>query len=70
LRLVGFVVSFMAIMLGGGVIIARNWSEVAASVWVVVCIILLMIFQGRIKRMIPTFRIANEFEEIIKAKRK
>lgn len=68
LRLVGFVVSFMAIMLGGGVIIARNWNEPAAGVWIGVCIILLMVFQKRIKRMIPTFVIANEFEEVIKAK--
>ena len=68
LRLIGFVIGFMAIMLGGGVIIARNWSEAAAGVWIGVCIVLLMIFQGRIKRMIPTFRIANEFEELLKAK--
>lgn len=68
LRLVGFVISFMAIMLGGGVIIARIWSEAAAGVWIGVCIILLMVFQKRIKRMIPTFVIANEFEEVIKAK--
>jgi hypothetical protein len=68
LRLIGFVIGFMAVMLGGGVIIARNWSEAAAGVWIGVCIILLMVFQGKIKRMIPTFRIANEFEELIKAK--
>jgi len=67
-RLVGFVVGFMAVMLGGGVIIARNWSEAAAGVWVGVCIVLLMVFQGKIKRMIPTFRIASEFDELVKAK--
>jgi hypothetical protein len=67
-RLVGFVVGFTVLMLGGGVIIARKWSEPAAGVWIGVCIVLLMIFQGKIKRMIPTFRIANEFEELVKAK--
>jgi len=68
LRLVGFVISFMAIMLGGGVIVARNWNEAAAGVWIVACAIFLMLFQRRIKRMIPTFVIANELEEVIKAK--
>ena len=68
LRLVGFVIIFMAIMLGGGVIIARNWSEVAAGVWIVACAIFLMLFQRRIKRMIPTFRVADAFEEVSKEK--
>ena len=68
LKLLGFVVGFMALMLGGGVIIARNWSEAAAGVWIGVCIVLLMILQGKIKRMITTFRIADEFEQVVKAK--
>jgi hypothetical protein len=70
LRLVVFVISFMAIMLGGGVIIVRNWSEPAAGVWIVLCIIFLMIFQRRLKRMIPVFRIADAFEEVVKDKTK
>ncbi len=68
MRLVGFVISFMAIMLGGGVIIARNWSEVAAAMWIVACVIFLMLFQGRIKRIIPIFRAADAWDEVMKEK--
>jgi hypothetical protein len=70
LRLIGFVVFFMAMMLGGGVILARTWGETAAGVWIFICVVLLMIFQKRIVRMIPIFRIAQEFEDIVKEKSK
>jgi hypothetical protein len=70
LRLIVFVISFMAIMLGGGVILARQWSETAAGVWIVLCVIFLMVFQNRIKRMIPIFRVADAFEEVMKDKPK
>ena len=68
LRLWGFVFSFMIIMLGGATLVARYWSEFAAGVWIVTCIILLFVFQNRIKRMIPIFYIAEIFEEIVKEK--
>ena len=34
----------------------------------ITCIILLFVFQNRIKRMIPIFYIAEMFEEIVKEK--
>jgi len=70
LRLWGFVIFYMAIMLGGGVILARKWSEFAAGVWIFICIILLFVFQNKIKRLIPMLYIAEKFEEIIKEKSK
>ncbi len=68
LRLWGFVIFYMAIMLGGGVILARKWSEFAAGVWIFIWIILLMVFQNKIKRLIPILYIAEKFEEIVKEK--
>jgi len=70
LRVWGFVFFFMIIMLGGAVILARNWNEFAAGVWIFICIILLMIYQKKIIRMIPIFHIAEMFEEIVKEKSK
>ena len=70
LRLWGFVIFFMVIMLGGAVILARQWSEFAAGVWIFIWLILLMVFQNKIKRLIPIFYIAEKFEEIVKEKYK
>lgn len=66
LRLIGFVVLFMAIMLGGGIVLARRWGEAVAGVWMFVWIVLLAVFQKRIIRMIPVLRIAQEFEDVLK----
>ena len=68
LRLWGFVFTFMIIMLGGAILLARHWHEFAAGVWIVFCIILLFVFQNKIKRMIPIFYLAEMFEEIVKEK--
>jgi hypothetical protein len=68
LRLWAFVITFMVIMLGGAILLARHWSEFAAGVWIVICIILLFVFQNRIKKMIPIFYMAEMFEEIVKEK--
>jgi hypothetical protein len=70
LRLIGFVIFFMAIMLGGGVILARHWGETAAGVWIFICVVFLMVFQNRIKRMIPIFRIADAFEDVMNERSK
>ncbi len=48
LRLWGFVIFFMVMMLGGAVILARQWSKFAAGVWIFIWIILLMVFQNKI----------------------
>jgi hypothetical protein len=69
-RLVGFVILFVVVMLGGGVILARQWGKAAAGVWIFICLVFLMVFQNRIKRMIPIFRIADAFEEVVKDKSK
>jgi hypothetical protein len=68
LRLWAFVITFMVIMLGGAILLARHWNEFAAGVWIVICIILLFVFQNWIKKMIPIFYIAEMFEEIVKEK--
>ena len=70
LRLWVFVFTFMFIMLGGAILLARHWYEFAAGVWIVICIILLFVFQNRIKKMIPIFYLAELFEEIVKEKSK
>ena len=49
LQLWGIVIGTMVVMMGGAVIIARQWSEFAAGVWIFICIILLMVFMKRLK---------------------
>jgi len=56
----------MVIMLGSAVVLARQWSEFAAGVWIFICMILLMVFQKKMMRMVTIFRIAEKFEEIVK----
>ena len=68
LRLWGFIFTVMIVMLGGAILLARHWHEFAAGVWIVFCIILLFLFQNKIKRMIPIFYLAELFEEIVKEK--
>ena len=52
-------------MLGGAVIFARHLSSLAAGIWIFICIVLLFLFQHKIKWMIPIFNIADKFEKII-----
>ena len=66
LRLWGIVLAIVAVMLGGGLIIARQWGGAAYGVWIVFCLILLMIFKNRIVRLIPIFYLAEIFEEVVK----
>ena len=70
LRLWGFVIFYMVILLGGGAILAGKWGEFAAGVWIFIWIILLFVFQNKIKRLIPIFYIADEFEKIVREKSK
>lgn len=65
-QLWGVVLGSISIMLGGGVVIARQWSEFAAGVWIFICIILLMVFQKKLIRLVTIFRIADDFEKIVK----
>ena len=57
-------------MLGGAVILARQWSEFAAGAWIFIWIILLMVFQNKIKRLIPILYLAEKLEEIVRVKSK
>ena len=70
LRLWGIVFGFLGIMLGGAVIIAREWSEFLAGVWIFICIVLFMIFQKKLMRLIPIFYLAEKFEEVVREKSK
>jgi len=66
LRLWGIVLAIVAIMLGGGLIIARQWGGGAAyGVWIVFCLILLMVLRNRIIRLIPILHLAQLFEEVV-----
>jgi membrane protein YdbS with pleckstrin-like domain len=65
LRLWGIVLGVIIILLGVAVILAREWSEFAAGVWIFIGIVLLFLFQNKLKRKIAIFNIADKFEEII-----
>lgn len=57
--------AIVAIMLGGGLIIARQWGGAAYGVWIVFCLILLMALKNRIIRLIPILHLAQLFEEVV-----
>ena len=48
LKIFIFIAVFVGITLGGGTLCARIWGDSAFMVWVVICVVLLMIFQKRI----------------------
>lgn len=66
LKLFTIVLSIVTLLLGGGVVIARNWGEFAAGIWVVFIILLYLIFLKKIKRLIPIFNVAEKFEQTVK----
>ena len=64
----GVALSAAAVMPGGRSIVARRWVEAAAGAFVVACIISVLVYLKRIKRMFPTLVIAEEFEKILHEK--
>ena len=70
LRLWGVVLGIAAILLGGGIILARLCGEWAAGIWVVLCIILLLLLRARIIRLIPILHLIKIFDDIVKEKNK
>ena len=62
------VLAYLAIMFGGFIIIENSWSEFAASIWVVICIILLPFLSKKMIKLFPTIFLANLFQEIVTKK--
>ena len=65
LRLWAIVLTFVAMMLGGGIILARLVGEWAGGIWIFSCIILSMLLRKKIIRMIPILHLAQTFEDIV-----
>ncbi len=70
LRLWGIVLGIVAVMLGGGTVLARLFGEWAGGIWVFSCIVLLMFLRKRIVRLIPILHLTKMFEDIVKEKSK
>jgi hypothetical protein len=68
LRIFGFVIVWVLFMLGGGIIVARQWGEFAAGVWTVFSVVLLMLSMKLFKKLVPILNIAEKFDEIVKEK--
>jgi len=67
MAIVAFVIAFTVICLGGGTLFANLWSEAAAGIWVVVCILFLMLFAKKIiRRLSPALHMAEIFEEVVR----
>ena len=62
-----FVIAFTVICLGGGILFARLWSEAAAGIWVVLCVVFLMLFVKKIFRQLsPTLHMAEFFKDAVR----
>ena len=55
LRLWGIVLGVLVILLGGAVILAKGCGELAAGIWIFICVVLFFIFQNTLRRMILMF---------------
>lgn len=70
LRLWGIVLGIVAVMLGGGTILARLFGEWAGGIWVFSCIVLLMLLRKKIVGLIPILHLTKTFDDIVKEKSK
>ncbi len=70
LRLWGIVLGIVAVMLGGGTILARLFGEWAGGIWVFSCIVLLMLLRKKIVGLIPISHLTKTFDDIVKEKSK
>jgi len=67
LKLWIYVFAVLAVLLGGALLLERNWGESAAFIWVILCTIVLMVFQKKLmRRWLPIFYLAQEFDDIVK----
>ena len=67
IRLWGFVAAVLILLLGGAVFLARRLGEGAAFLWIVIGTVLLMMYQKKLlRRWLPLFRLADEFERIVR----
>ena len=70
LRLWGIVLGIVAVMLGGGTILARLFGEWAGGIWVFSSIVLLVLLRKKIVGLIPILHLTKTFDDIVKEKSK
>lgn len=70
LRLWGIVLTIFAMMLGGGIVLARIFGEWAGGIWIFFCIVLLMFLRKKIIRLVPILHLAQTFKDIVNEKTK
>lgn len=69
MAITAFAITFIVLCLGGGTLLANQWSEAAAGIWVVLCILFVMLFAKKIiRRLSPALHMAEIFDEVVREK--
>jgi len=64
LRLWALVLGFLAVLIGGMVVLESRFGGFAAGLWLAFCVVMLVILRRRLIRLVPMLHVATTFDEV------